>query len=74
MFLEAERLIVSEQISKPRLAIRCEVAPALEQMQAVNASNSLGATLDAQFAVDMVDVALHCSNSDDQLSSHRGIR
>jgi hypothetical protein len=67
-------LIVSEQISKERHVIKCEAVPSLEQMQAMNASNSLGAALDAQFAVDMIDVALHRADGDDQLTRHGSIR
>lgn len=51
-----------------------EWSPLLEQVQAVGASNSLGAALDSQFAVDVADVALHRADGDDQLPRHRGIR
>ena len=39
----------------------------LEQFQAVGTSNRLGAALDVQFAVDVVDMAFHRADGDDEL-------
>ncbi len=39
----------------------------------MGASNGLGAALDAQFAVDVVDVAFHRAEGDDELPRHLGI-
>jgi hypothetical protein len=46
----------------------------LEQVQGVGASNCLGAALDAQFAIDVVDVAFHRADGDDEHLCHSGIR
>lgn len=64
------RLIVREQRGQARPAKRREVFLCLEQVQGVGASNRLGAALHTQFAVDVVDVALHRADGDDELPRH----
>lgn len=56
-----------------RPAKRSGVVPSLEQAQGMGASNGLGAALDSQFAVDVVDMALYRADGDDKLPRHRCI-
>ena len=72
-----ERSTIDREGAKRESAAREEErsgALSLEQVQGVGTSNGLGAALDTQFAVDVVDVALHCADSDDKLPRHGGIR
>src|SRR5205085_9280721 len=62
-----------------RAAVRAENAKeegghaCLEHFESVGASNRLGATLDAHFTVDAVDVPLHRAEGDDEFLRNRGI-
>jgi len=51
-----------------------EERPALlEQVQGVGTSNCLGAALDAQFPIDVVDMAFHGADADDEFARHHSI-